>query len=114
MEYTKKMTLVPEELARAVQASTLKDQPSRRVLSKLDSEMHAILNSNGISDKEKVVRYNEVLQKFLQLHQQETKPLPIHVNVKDVKGPVSPPELCWSVPGAVKKIHHRSLPFTTV
>ena len=84
MEYTKKMTLVPEELARAVQASTLKDQPSRRVLSKLDSEMHAILNSDGISDKEKVVRYNEVLQKFLQLHQQETKPLPIHVNVKDV------------------------------
>ena len=25
-----------------------------------------------------------MLQKFLQLHQQETKPLPIHVNVKDV------------------------------
>ena len=50
------MTLVPEELARAVQAYTLKDQPSRRVLSKLDSEMHAILHSDGISDKEKVVR----------------------------------------------------------
>ena len=24
------------------------------------------------------------------------------------KVPVTPPERCWSVPGAVKKIHHRS------
>ena len=27
---------------------------------------------------------------------------------------VTPAERCWSGPGAVKKIHHRSLPFTTV
>ncbi|KAH3778449.1 hypothetical protein DPMN_179945 [Dreissena polymorpha] len=30
------------------------------------------------------------------------------------KGPVTPPELCLSVPVAVKNNHHRSLPFTTV
>ena len=84
MEYTKKMTLVPEEIARAVQASSIKDNPTRHVLSKLDNEMHAILNSDGMSDKEKVVRYNEVLQKFLQLHQHEAKPVPIHVNIEDV------------------------------
>ena len=27
---------------------------------------------------------------------------------KLTKVPVTPPERCWSVPGAVKKIHHRS------
>ena len=29
-----------------------------------------------------------------------------------IKGSISPAELCWSVPGVVKKIHHRSLPFS--
>lgn len=86
MEYAKKMTLVPEEIARAVHASALKDQPTRRALSKLDSEMHVILNLDGMPDKEKVTRYNEVLQKFLQLYQYETQPLPIHVDIKDVAG----------------------------
>lgn len=73
MEYAKKMTLVPEEIARAVHASALKDQPTRLALSKLDSEMHAILNSDGMSDKDTVIRY-EVLQNFLQLYQFETQP----------------------------------------
>ena len=34
--------------------------------------------------------------------------------IRNAKGPVTPPELCWSVPGAVKKnsstlvtVHHR-------
>ena len=29
------------------------------------------------------------------------------------KSPVTPAERCWSVAGAVNKIHHRSIPFTT-
>ena len=29
-------------------------------------------------------------------------------NREPPKGPVTPRELCWSVPGAVDKIHHRS------
>ncbi|KAH3853105.1 hypothetical protein DPMN_095628 [Dreissena polymorpha] len=35
-------------------------------------------------------------------------------SMQRVKGPVTPPELCLSVPVAVKNNYHRSLPFTTV
>ena len=87
MEHTKKMTLVPEELARAVQASIGSGQPTRRVLSKLDESIQSILESDNVSDKDKVVLYHEALQKFLQLHQNEARPSTIHLKVTEQPSP---------------------------
>lgn len=89
MEHTKKMTLVPEELARAVQASMGSSQPTRKVLSNLDESIRSILESDNVSDKEKVVLYHETLQKYLQLQQQEARPTSIHLRVSEQPSPGS-------------------------
>lgn len=77
------MTLVPEEMARAVQASMGSAQPAQRVLSKLDESIQSILGSSGVSDKDKVVQYHEALQKYLQLHKHEANPTSIHLRVSE-------------------------------
>lgn len=77
------MTLVPEEMARAVQASMGSAQPTSRVLSKLDESIQSILQSSGVSDKDKVVQYHEALQKYLQLQHHEARPTSIHVKMTE-------------------------------
>ena len=67
---------------------------------------------NRVLTKSNVPKYNHINMKLnieVRLLNKKQSCTP-----NQLKGPVSPPEVCWSVPGAVKKIHHRSLPFTTV
>ena len=83
MDFTKKMVLLPSELAETIQASTLRGNPTRKALSELDASMQDVLNRENLSDEQKITLYNQILQKYLQLQQHNPSSQPMTVNITD-------------------------------
>jgi len=78
MEYAKKMVIVPPELISRLQHQSSTDT-HRASNSRLDEEMHRILNDKSLGDNEKWKHYQQVLHRHLQVtaHQRTPINLPI-------------------------------------
>ena len=78
MQYAKKMVLVSPEML-----SSIKDRPvSSEAVStaRLDMEMKDLLEENNITPYEKLQKYNQILQHFLEYYNQTAKrPLSVKV-----------------------------------
>jgi len=80
MEYAKKMALVPHELLATMQSHHAQlTSPVVKSLTSLDREMEQILLSQELGDDDKLKRYNQVLQKYLNLQTKKREPLQIAV-----------------------------------
>lgn len=72
MEHAKKIIYVPREV---LQKTSSDSSP----LSKLDKELYDILHDKKSPDREKWMRYNQVLQRFLYLTHENRQPIPLSV-----------------------------------
>lgn len=74
------MLLVPENYLSGAQ-QRVQANPLVRNLSELDLEMKSILSQQDMADDEKLKRYNQVLQKYLEFDRQrkERQPMPVRV-----------------------------------
>ena len=84
MQNAKKMILVSPEMVQSLnrQSSSTNVNPVRQVLSNLDGSIRAILETKGMSDKEKLVEYNRALHRYLQVskHDPTNKPIPVTIH----------------------------------
>ncbi len=74
MKYTKKMALVDPRILEHLQSqSHVSENPIETKAFELDQEMKAILNQSHLASKEKLVMYNDVLQKYLYFNDKLTQ-----------------------------------------
>ena len=59
MEYAKKMALVDPRMLECVPSQTLSASPIGNIMRRFDDEMRSILDRGDLSDREKVVLYNQ-------------------------------------------------------
>ncbi len=81
MEHTKKMALVPHNMLQQIQAKQLQldnNNPSFNRLVDMDSEMRSIIAS-GASDDAKFKMYQQTLQRYLFLKEEQRKPLELQI-----------------------------------
>ena len=64
MEYAKKMALVDPRILESVPPQPLSTNPIENIMRRLDEEMRFILYRGDLSDREKVVLYNQVLMRY--------------------------------------------------
>ena len=64
MEYAKKMALVDPRVLESVPLQPLSSNPIGNIMRRLDDEMRSILDRGDLSDREKVVLYNQVLMRY--------------------------------------------------
>lgn len=74
MEHAKKMILVPQDFF-----AKLNQQKNEQtgLTSNLDVEMGSLLDNESLGEKEKWVRYQQMLQRYLTLKEQERQPLKV-------------------------------------
>lgn len=74
MEHAKKMILVPQDFF-----AKLNQQKNEQtgLTSNLDTEMGSLLDNESLGEKEKWVRYQQMLQRYLKLKEQERQPLKV-------------------------------------
>jgi len=78
MEYAKKMIVVPPELISRLQKQQ-QGQSGNERSSRLDDEMHRILNEKGLDDNEKWKMYQQVLHRHLQSTAQNREPITLPI-----------------------------------
>lgn len=104
MEHSKKMILVPQDFFSKLNQQN-KEQSG--LTNDLDTEMGAILDNSELGEKEKWVRYQQMLQRYLKLKDQERQPL--KVTMEESKQEASQPavglhqEIIESIPKMFKK-----------
>ena len=64
MEYAKKMALVDPRVLESVPSQPFSSNPIGNIMRRLDDEMRSILDRGDLSDREKVVLYNQVLMRY--------------------------------------------------
>ena len=64
MEYAKKMALVDPRVLESVPSQPLSSNPIGNIMRRLGDEMRSILDRGDLSDREKVVLYNQVLMRY--------------------------------------------------
>ena len=64
MEYAKKMALVDPRVLESVPSQPLSSNPIGNIMRRLDDEIRSILDRGDLSDREKVVLYNQVLMRY--------------------------------------------------
>ncbi|KAK6175841.1 hypothetical protein SNE40_014221 [Patella caerulea] len=81
MEFTKKMTLVPESLLENLQTPKpqLLQPPSVRKVSELDGEIRHILEDPNLNDYEKAERYGQKLREFIFHKKRAIEPPTVYV-----------------------------------
>ncbi len=77
MNFAKKMALVDPRMLQHMQQSPVSINPVEAKAYELDEEMRAILNQSGKATKEKMVLYQDVLQKYLHFQDKLTSPPPL-------------------------------------
>ncbi len=77
MNYTKKMALVDPRMIQHMQSQAhVTENPTETKMCQLDQDMQAILNQHDLPTKQKMVLYNEVLQKYLFFQDKLSKETP--------------------------------------
>lgn len=95
------MILVPQDFfAKVNQVQAPK--PS----SNLDSEMESLLNDNNMDEKEKWMKYQQVLQRYLHFKEQDRQPLRLSLE-SDIPEPPLKPELHQEIITAVPKLFRK-------
>ena len=89
MDYAKKMALVDPRILESVPSQTLSTNPIGNIMRRLDEEMRSILDRGDLSDREKVVLYNQVLMRYNLLSNQSSQQ-PVRVTID--KAPVKEDE----------------------
>ena len=84
----------PKQLHRTDQLMT----PTQRTISRLDEEMENILMRADLSDSEKVSRYNQVLQRYLEYQDRPKLEVPPSPPAKDIEG-----EILMTVPKHLRR-----------
>ena len=64
MEYAKKMALVDPRVLESVPSQPRSSNPIVNIMRRLDDKMRSILDRGDLSDREKVVLYNQVLMRY--------------------------------------------------
>ena len=82
MEHTKKMVVVPQELADAMLHSKRYEQTETTFSNSLDKSMNDVLSRQDLNDYDKVTLYNQILQRYLQREKRVTNPQPISMNIE--------------------------------
>ena len=80
MEYAKKMALVDPRLLESVPSQPPFANPIGNVMRRLDDEMRFILDRSDLSDREKVVLYNQVLMRY-NIFSNKTSQQPVRVTI---------------------------------
>ena len=77
MQFTKKMVVMPQDVARVVNASNQDKTPSR--LHQLDEAMKKTLERKDLSLYEKVDMYHQILQRYLDAEKAAGEPISLRV-----------------------------------
>ena len=89
MDYAKKMALVDPRMLESVPSQPLSTNPIGNIMRRLDEEMRSILDRGDLSDREKVVLYNQVLMRY-NLFSNKSSQQPVRVTID--KAPVKEDE----------------------
>lgn len=97
MEHAKKMMIVSPEL---IQRLSTSENAQAKILSQLDEDMQKVLTSK-LSDNEKWLQYNQVLQRYL--HFTEQSRLPVTLPIETTPSRLSNSDIIMTLPENYKK-----------
>lgn len=83
MEHAKKMILVPHDLLLKLNQQK---QNQSGLTNDLDTEMTTLLDNEDLGEKEKWVRYQQMLQRYLKVKEQERQPLKVTMEEESKHG----------------------------
>ena len=92
MESTKKMALIPHQLVSSLLAQQHLN-PNLAELSKLDQEMKLVLDDKNTSPDLKYKQYSQVLHKYMNLRDEQLRPVPISIKQITTTAPQKLPDI---------------------